>query len=207
MKVLLLNGSAHRNGCTFTALDEVARTLNSENIETEIFQLGNPELRDCIGCQACRKIGKCVYNDVVNDFVSKAREADGFVFGTPVYYAHPSGRILTLLDRVFYSGSSAFAFKPAASVVSARRSGTTASFDVLNKYFTICNMPIVSSSYWNNIHGNIMEEARQDEEGLQTMRILGRNMAWMLKCIDAGRKFGITKPQLEEKIKTNFIRG
>ncbi len=207
MKVLLLNGSAHRNGCTFTALDEVARTLNSENIETEIFQLGNPELRDCIGCQACRKIGKCVYNDVVNDFVSKAREADGFVFGTPVYYAHPSGRILTLLDRAFYSGSSAFAFKPAASVVSARRSGTTASFDVLNKYFTICNMPIVSSSYWNNIHGNIMEEARQDEEGLQTMRILGRNMAWMLKCIDAGRKFGITKPQLEEKIKTNFIRG
>lgn len=207
MKVLLLNGSAHRNGCTFTALDEVARTLNSENIKTEIFQLGNPELRDCIGCQACRKIGKCVYNDVVNDFVSKAREADGFVFGTPVYYAHPSGRILTLLDRAFYSGSSAFAFKPAASVVSARRSGTTASFDVLNKYFTICNMPIVSSSYWNNIHGNIMEEARQDEEGLQTMRILGRNMAWMLKCIDAGRKFGITKPQLEEKIKTNFIRG
>ena len=187
MKVLLLNGSAHRNGCTFTALDEVARTLNSENIETEIFQLGNPELRDCIGCQACRKIGKCVYNDVVNDFVSKAREADGFVFGTPVYYAHPSGRILTLLDRAFYSGSTAFAFNPAASVVSARRSGTTASFDVLNKYFTICNMPIVSSSYWNNIHGNIMEEARQDEEGLQTMRILGRNMAWMLKCIDAGR--------------------
>lgn len=207
MKVLLLNGSSHRNGCTFTALDEVARTLNSENIETEIFQLGNPELRDCIGCQACRKIGKCVYNDIVNDFVSKAREADGFVFGTPVYYAHPSGRILTLLDRAFYSGSSAFAFKPAASVVSARRSGTTASFDVLNKYFTICNMPIVSSSYWNNIHGNIMEEARQDEEGLQTMRILGRNMAWLLKCIDAGRKMGIIKPQLEEKIKTNFIRG
>ena len=206
MKVLLLNGSAHRNGCTFTALDEVARALKTENIETEIFQLGNPELRDCIGCQACRKIGKCVYEDVVNEFVEKARLADGFVFGTPVYYAHPSGRILSFLDRAFYSGSSAFAFKPAAAVVSARRSGTTASFDVLNKYFTICNMPVVSSSYWNNIHGNIMEEARQDEEGLQTMRTLGRNMAWILKCIDSGRKMGITKPQIEEKITTNFIR-
>ncbi len=206
MKVLLLNGSSHRNGCTFTALDEVARALKNEHIDTEIYQLGNPELRDCTGCQACRKIGKCVYNDAVNEFVTKARTADGFVFGTPVYYAHPSGRILSFLDRAFYSGSSAFAYKPAATVVSARRSGTTASFDVLNKYFTICNMPVVSSSYWNNIHGNIMEEARQDEEGLQTMRILGRNMAWMLKCIDTGRKMGILKPQIEEKIKTNFIR-
>jgi multimeric flavodoxin WrbA len=206
MKVLLLNGSAHRNGCTFTALDEVSRALNAENIDTEIFQLGNPELRDCIGCQACRKIGKCVYEDIVNEFVEKARLADGFVFGSPVYYAHPSGRILSFLDRAFYSGSSAFAFKPAAAVVSARRSGTTASFDVLNKYFTICNMPVISSSYWNNIHGNIMEEARQDTEGLQTMRILGRNMAWILKCIESGRKMGITKPQIEEKIKTNFIR-
>ena len=206
MKVLLLNGSSHRTGCTYTALDEVAKSLKNENIETEIYQLGNPELRDCSGCQACRKIGKCVYNDIVNEFVEKARMADGFIFGTPVYYAHPSGRILSLLDRAFYSGSSAFAFKPAASVISARRSGTTASFDVLNKYFTICNMPVVSSSYWNNIHGNIMEEARQDEEGLQTMRILGRNMAWMLKCIEAGRKMGITRPHIEEKIKTNFIR-
>lgn len=206
MKVLLLNGSAHRNGCTFTALDEVSRALNAENIDTEIFQLGNPELRDCIGCQACRKIGKCVYEDIVNEFVEKARLADGFVFGSPVYYAHPSGRILSFLDRAFYSGSSAFAFKPAAAVISARRSGTTASFDVLNKYFTICNMPVISSSYWNNIHGNIMEEARQDTEGLQTMRILGRNMAWILKCIESGRKMGITKPQIEEKIKTNFIR-
>ena len=206
MKVLLLNGSSHRNGCTFTALDEVARALKNENIDTEIFQLGNPELRDCTGCQACRKIGKCVYNDIVNEFVEKARLADGFIFGTPVYYAHPSGRILSFLDRAFYSGGSAFAYKPAASVVSARRSGTTASFDVLNKYFTICNMPVISSQYWNNIHGNVMEEARQDEEGLQTMRTLGRNMAWILKSIDAGKKMGIKFPQPEEKIKTNFIR-
>ncbi len=207
MKVLLLNGSSHRNGCTFTALDEVSRALKSEGIDTEIYQLGNPELRDCTGCQACRKIGKCVYNDVVNEFVEKAAHADGFIFGTPVYYAHPSGRILSFLDRAFYSGRSAFEYKPAAAVASARRSGTTASFDVLNKYFTICNMPVVSSQYWNNIHGSIMEEARQDLEGLQTMRTLGRNMAWILKCIDSGKKLGITRPQQEEPIKTNFIRG
>ena len=206
MKVLLLNGSSHRNGCTFTALDEVARALKNEQIDTEMFQLGNPEIRDCCGCKACGQIGKCVYNDAVNEFVEKAKLADGFIFGTPVYYAHPSGRILSFLDRAFYSGSSAFAYKPAAAVVSARRSGTTASFDVLNKYFTICNMPVVTSQYWNNIHGNVMEEARQDEEGLQTMRTLGRNMAWMLKCIDSGRKMGIKSPQPEEKIKTNFIR-
>ena len=206
MKVLLLNGSSHRNGTTFTALDEIARTLQNEQIDAEIFQLGNPELRDCIGCQACRKIGKCVYNDIVNEFVEKARLADGFVFGTPVYYAHPSGRILTFLDRVFYSGSSAFAYKPGAAVAAARRSGTTASFDVLNKYFTICNMPIVSSQYWNNIYGHSMEEARQDGEGLQTMRNLARNMAWILKCIDSGRKMGISKPLQEERVYTNFIR-
>ena len=206
MKVLLLNGSSHRNGTTFTALDEISRTLNREHIDTEIFQLGNPELRDCTGCGACRQIGKCVYEDVVNEFVEKARYADAFVFGSPVYYAHPSGRILSFLDRAFYSGSSAFAYKPAAAITAARRSGTTASFDVLNKYFTICNMPVVSSQYWNNIHGSNMEQARQDEEGLQTMRLLAYNMAWLLKCIDAGEKAGIKRPIPEEKIRTNFIR-
>ena len=206
MKVLLLNGSSHRNGTTFTALDEIARVLKSENIDSEIFQLGNPELRDCTGCQACRKIGKCVYDDIVNEFVEKAKTADAFIFGSPVYYAHPTGRILSFLDRAFYSGKSAFEYKPAAAVAVARRSGTTASFDVLNKYFTISNMPIVSSTYWNNLHGNMMEEARQDLEGLQVMRNLGRNMAWLLKCLDAGRKMGITKPEKEEQIKTNFIR-
>ena len=206
MKVLLLNGSSHRSGCTYTALEEVAIALNKEDIATEIFQLGNPDIKDCCGCQACRKIGKCVYEDAVNVFVEKARDFDGFVFGTPVYYAHPSGRILSFLDRAFYSGSSAFAYKPAASVVSARRAGTTASFDVLNKYFTINNMPIISSCYWNNIHGNAAFEAKQDEEGLQVMRTLGRNMAWILKCIDSGKKMGLTKPESEEKIRTNFIR-
>lgn len=206
MKVLLVNGSSHRNGSTYTALEEVAIALRKEDIESEIFQLGNPEIRDCSGCKACRQIGKCVYDDVVNVFVEKAREFDGFVFGTPVYYAHPSGRLLSFMDRAFYSGSSVFAYKPAASITSARRSGTTASFDVLNKYFTINNMPVISSQYWNNIHGNNAEEAKQDLEGLQTMRVLGRNMAWILKCIDYGKKSGIMSPDKEEKLHTNFIR-
>jgi len=206
MKVLLVNGSSHRNGCTYTALEEVSIALNKEDIKTELFQLGNPEIRDCSGCGACRQIGKCVYDDVVNVFVEKAREFDGFVFGTPVYYAHPAGRLLSFLDRAFYSGSSAFAFKPACAVASARRSGTTASFDVLNKYFTINNMPVITANYWNNIHGHVSEEAKQDLEGLQTMRTLGRNMAWILKCIDYGKKSGLKHPDLEEKIRTNFIR-
>ena len=206
MKVLLVNGSAHRGGCTFTALEEVTKGLTAGGVDSEIFQLGNPEIRDCSGCGACKQLGKCVYDDMVNLFVEKAREFDGFVFGTPVYYAHPSGRILSLLDRAFYSGASAFAFKPAAAVVSARRSGTTASFDVLNKYFTINNMPIVSANYWNNIHGNFPAESIQDLEGLQTMRALGTNMAWLIKCIDYGRKAGVIRPQPEDKIRTNFVR-
>lgn len=206
MKVLLVNGSSHRNGCTYTALEEISIALNKEGVETEIFQLGNPEIRDCSGCCACKKLGKCVYDDIVNKFVEKAAEFDGFVFGTPVYYAHPSGRILSFMDRAFYSGSKAFAYKPAAAVASARRSGTTASFDVLNKYFTINNMPIVSSRYWNNIHGHNAEEARRDLEGLQTMRMLARNMAWLLKCIETAKKVGILPPENEEKIYTNFIR-
>lgn len=206
MKVLLLNGSSNKNGCTYTALSEVENALNQEGIETEIFQMGNLELRDCCGCQACKKTGKCVFDDMVNVFIEKAKECDGFVFGTPVYYAHPSGRILSFLDRAFYAGGYAFAFKPAASVASARRAGTTASFDVLNKYFTINNMPVVSSCYWNNIHGRVAEDAVQDAEGLQVMRTLGRNMAWLLKCIELGKQNGVTKPELEERIYTNFIR-
>ncbi len=207
MKVLLVNGSSHKTGCTYTALNEVAKTLNKEGIETEIIQLGNCELRDCCGCNECHKLGKCVFDDgYVNEFIDEAKTADGFVFGTPVYYAHPSGRILSFLDRVFYAGSYAFAFKPGASIASARRSGTTASFDVLNKYFTIANMPIVSSIYWNNIHGRIADDAKQDLEGLQTMRTLGRNMAWMLKCIESGKQNGIARPELEDRIITDFIR-
>ena len=206
MKVLLVNGSSHKNGCTFTALNEVARILIQEGVEAEIFHLGNAELRDCCGCNACKSTGECVFNDMVNDFIARAKEADGFVFGTPVYFALPSGRILSLLDRAFYAGGYAFAYKPGAAIASARRSGTTASFDVLNKYFTIANMPVVSSNYWNNIHGKVADEAKQDLEGLQTMRNLARNMVWILRCIEAGKQKGIEAPQQEARIYTNFIR-
>lgn len=205
--VLLLNGSCHEQGCTYTALREVAGVLEKEGIGTEIFQMGSDPIRDCIGCGGCGKLGKCVFqDDLVNEFVEKARKADGFVFGTPVYYAHPSGRVLAFLDRVFYSGGSAFAFKPGAAVASARRAGTTASLDVLNKYFTINRMPVVSSNYWNMVHGNRPEEVLQDQEGLQIMRGIGQNMAWLLRCIEAGKAAGIGYPETEPKIKTNFIR-
>lgn len=207
-KILLVNGSSNLEGCTYTALREIADTLKKEGLETEIFQLGKEPVRDCIGCGGCAKLGKCVFDDnQVNTFVELARQADGFVFGTPVYYAHPSGRILSFLDRAFYSGSSAFAFKPGAAIASARRAGTTASLDVLNKYFTINRMPMVSSNYWNMVHGNTPEEVRQDLEGLQIMRGIGQNMAWIVKCIQAGQNAGIGYPQTEAKVKTNFIRG
>ena len=206
MKVLMLNGSAHTHGNTYIALEEIGKTLKEEGIDYEIFQIGGKPVRDCIGCGQCTEKG-CVFDDdAVNEFVAKAKEADGFVFGTPVYYAHPSGRILSALDRMFYAGKSAFAHKPGAAVASARRAGTTASVDVLNKYFTISEMPVVSSSYWNMVHGNKPEEVLQDEEGLQIMRNLGRNMAWILKCIDAGKQKGIVCPQNEYTHKTNFIR-
>lgn len=206
-KVLLVNGSGNENGCTYTALKEVAGALEKEGIETEIFQLGKEPICDCIGCGGCGKLGRCVFgDDVVNAFVEKAKEADGFVFGTPVYYAHPSGRILSFLDRVFYSGGGAFAYKPGAAVASARRAGTTASLDVINKYMTINRMPVVSSNYWNMVHGNKPEEVLQDQEGLQIMRGIGQNMAWLIKCIEAGKTAGIDHPQGEPKIKTNFIR-
>lgn len=206
-KVLLINGSGNEHGCTYTALSEVAATLEKESITTEIIQLGKDPVRDCIGCGACAKLGKCIFDDdLVNRVHEKALEADGFVFGTPVYYAHPSGRILSFLDRLFYSGGGAFAFKPGAAVASARRAGTTASLDALNKYFTIARMPVVSSNYWNMVHGNTPEEVKQDLEGLQIMRGIGQNMAWMIKCIEAGKSAGISYPQTEKKIKTNFIR-
>lgn len=205
--VLLINGSSNLHGCTFTALSEVADALEKQDIRTEIIQLGKEPIRDCIGCGACGKLDRCVFDDdLVNEVHEKAKQADGFVFGTPVYYAHPSGRILSFLDRLFYSGGGAFAFKPGAAVASARRAGTTASLDVLNKYFTIARMPVVSSSYWNMVHGNTPEEVRQDLEGLQIMRGVGTNMAWMIRCIEAGKAAGIGYPQTEEKVRTNFIR-
>lgn len=206
-KVLLINGSCNENGCTYTALSEVETALKQEGIETELIQLGADPIRDCIGCGGCGKLGRCVFDDdLVNQVHEKAKAADGFVFGTPVYYAHPSGRILSFLDRLFYSGGGAFAYKPGAAVASARRAGTTASLDVLNKYFTIARMPVVSANYWNMVHGNAPEEVKQDLEGLQIMRGVGQNMAWLLKCIEAGKAAGIGYPQGEAKIRTNFIR-
>ena len=206
MKVLLVNGSHHEKGCTYTALAEVAKALNANGIETEIYQLAGKKIEGCRGCWACKKVKKCVFDDgTVNDFVAKAAEFDGFVFGSPVYYASASGALVSFMDRVFYSGGKALAYKPAAAVVSCRRAGASTTFDVINKYFTINNMPIVSSNYWNEIHGNTAEEAEKDEEGLQTMRVLGNNMAWLIKCIQLGKENEVA-PVTEKKVWTNFIR-
>ncbi|MDE6550937.1 MAG: flavodoxin family protein [Clostridia bacterium] len=207
MKVLLINGSPRANGCTFTALSEIAKTLNAENIETEIVQVGNKPLQDCIGCGGCAGKGKCVFDgDIVNELIDKARGADGFVFGTPVYYAHPSGRILSVMDRLFYAAGKSLSHKPAAVIASARRGGTTATLDTICKHLTINQMPVISSTYWNMVHGNTPQETMQDLEGMQTMRNLARNMAWIIKCIDAGKKAGVDKPNNETVIRTNFIR-
>ena len=203
MKVLLVNGSRREKGCTYTALCEVAKALNANGVETEIYQLG--EVSGCKGCWACKKTGKCVIEDCVNEFVEKAEAFDGYVFGSPVYYASAAGALVSFMDRVFYSGGKKLAFKPAAAVVSCRRAGASTTFDVINKYFAINNMPIVGSNYWNEIHGNKAEEALLDEEGLQTMRILGNNMAWLIKCIKLGKEAGLA-PERERKIMTNFIR-
>ncbi|MCD7779274.1 MAG: flavodoxin family protein [Candidatus Gastranaerophilales bacterium] len=211
MKVLMLNGSSHLNGCTYTALTEIGESLKAEGIEYEIFQTGVNPLRDCISCGKCSEEGCIFKDDGVNEFIKKAYEADGFVFGTPVYYAHPSGRILSFLDRAFFAnslgaGSKAFMYKPAAAIASARRAGTTASFDVLNKYFTISQMPIVSSTYWNMVHGSKPEDVKLDKEGLQTMRNIAHNMAWLLKCIELGKNNNIPMPKTEKTERTDFIR-
>lgn len=206
MKVLMLNGSCHEAGCTYTALEEIGRVLQSEGIDYEIFQLGGGPIRDCIGCRQCTEDG-CVFDDDgLHLFLEKARKADGFVFGTPVYYAHPSGRVLSFLDRAFFGSGEIFAGKPGAAVASARRGGTTAALDAMNKYFGISQMPTVGSTYWNMVHGNCPDEVRQDAEGLQTMRNVGRSMAWLLRCIAAGREAGITLPRAEQSYVTNFIR-
>jgi len=208
MKVLLINGSSKEKGCTYTALSEVADSLEKEGIEWEIMNTSNKPVRDCIACGQCSKLNNaCVFNDdIINEIINKAEAADGIIFGTPVYYAHPSGKILSILDRVFKAGSNVFAHKPGAAVASARRAGTTAALDVLNKYFTISEMPIVSSSYWSMVHGNTPDEVKQDEEGLQIMRNLGKNMAWLLKCIEAGKNHGVSVPVKESLYRTNFIR-
>lgn len=210
MKVLLVNGSPHGKGCTYTALNEVAETLNKEGIDTEIFQIGTKPLAGCIACKSCVKTGHCIFNDKVNEFLSIAGNFDGYIFGSPVHFAAAGGAITSFMDRLFYvdlcSGKQSFYLKPAAAVISARRAGTTATFDQLNKYFTLMEMPIVSSQYWNMVHGQTPEDVKKDIEGLQIMRTLGRNMAFFLKCKEAGIKAGIALPEREKTTFTNFIR-
>lgn len=207
MKVLLVNGSPHEHGCTDMALQQAAKALQQQGIQTEIFWVGSKPISGCIGCGACRKgLGKCCIDDTVNEFTAKAAEADGFIFGSPVHYAAISGAMGAFMDRAFYSGGSKLAYKPAAGVVSCRRGGASAAFDQLNKYFTINSMPVVSSQYWNQVHGSTPEQVLQDLEGVQTLETLAKNMAWLLKCIEAGRAAGIEHPQQEAVVRTNFIR-
>ena len=206
MKVLLINGSPHKDGCTFTALNEVAKTLEKNGIESEILYLGVKPIAGCIACGKCFEQKKCAFDDKVNEILARSDEFDGLVIGSPVYYAGPSGQLRAFLDRLFYAGGWRFAGKPGAAVVSCRRGGATAAFDQLNKYFTISSMPIVSSQYWNQVHGAYAEQVFQDEEGLQTMRTLGNNMAWLLKCIQLGKENGITLPEREPHLWTNFVR-
>ena len=211
MKVLLFNGSPHRDGSTFTALEEIAKTLKEESVDSEIYQIGTGAITPCRGCNACQRLGRCVINDdKVNEFVDHILEFDGFVFGTPVHYGSACGGITAFLDRAFFvnfvSGKKGFEHKPAAAVAVARRSGTTATLDQLNKYMAITQMPIISGRYWNMVHGHNAEEVKQDLEGMQNLRILARNMAWFLKLKQAGEKAGVPMPKQEEIVFTNFIR-
>ena len=211
MKVLLINGSPNEKGCTYTALSEIAKTLNSENIETEIYYIGTELIAPCKDCRACTKLQKCVINDKVNELLARIRDFDGFVIGSPVHYASASGVISPFLDRLFFAGSripgeNPFRLKPGTAVVSCRRAGSTATLDQLNKYFLINQMPIISGRYWNIVHGSNPEQVLQDLEGMQNMRIVARNMAWHLKCKEAGDKTGIKAPEAEDTIYTNFIR-
>jgi multimeric flavodoxin WrbA len=212
MKILMLNGSGNANGWTRAGLDVMAEVFAENGVETEIVCVGSKPLHDCIGCGKCAELKRCVFNDdAVNSFVEKAAKADGFVFGTPVYYAHPSGRVQSFLDRVFFSSMCsdlyvAFRHKPVASIVVARRAGTSASFDVLNKYAGISQMLTVGSTYWNEFHALTKSDVPQDPEGLQTLRNLSRNMIWVMKCIQAGREQGIQPPCTETGALTNFVR-
>lgn len=205
MKVLLINGSPNAKGCTYTALEEVSKTLNQEGIETEIIHVGNKDIRGCIACRKCKTNGKCVFNDIVNEVAPKFNECDGIIIGSPVYYASANGTLISFIDRLFYSMPADKTMKVGAAVVSCRRGGNTTTFDEINKYFTISGMPVVSSQYWNMVHGNSPEEVKQDLEGMQTMRTLGKNMAFLMKSIQLGKEqFGL--PEKESHIFTNFIR-
>lgn len=206
MKVMLVNGSPHSEGCTHTALQEVAKALTADGIEIKNFWIGIRPISSCLSCGCCSSEGKCAIDDIVNVFVEEAKDCDAFVFGAPVHFASANGAMISFMDRAFYSGKKVLEYKPAAAVVSCRRGGASATFDELNKYFTIRNMPVVSSQYWNQVHGNTPEEVGKDIEGMQTMRTLGHNMAWILKCIEAGKVAGIERPVPELQIKTNFVR-
>lgn len=206
MKVLLINCSPHAHGCTYTALKEIADTLESCGVAAEILQIGTAPIQSCTACRGCRQTGRCVYNDMVNVILDKMQHMDGMIIGSPVHYASPSGTAIALMDRVFYAGSASLRHKPGAAIVSARRAGTTAALDVLNKYILYAQMPLVTSRYWNMVHGNTAEDVKQDAEGMQIMRVLGRNMAWLLKCIEAGKQAGIPYPEQETFVHTNFIR-
>lgn len=210
MKVLLVNGSPHEHGCTDTALREMTKVFENRGIESQIFWTGRKPLSGCIACGTCREKKACVFDDCVNEFLQLAEEADGFVFGSPVHYAAASGAITSFMDRVFYAnsmgGRNCFRLKPAAAVISARRAGTTATLDQLNKYFTISEMPVVSSVYWNMVHGASPEEVLKDREGIQTIQILADNMAYLLSCFKAAHEAGVRQPDKKERIYTNFIR-
>ena len=206
MKVLMLNGSPNINGCVMTALKEVEKSLNEEGIETEIIAVGNKDIRGCIACNSCVKTGKCIFNDIVVEIASKFESSDGIIIGTPVYYAGSNGNLISLLDRLFYSSQFDKTMKVGAAVISSRRAGSTSAFDEINKYFTISNMPIVSSNYWNEVHGSKKEDVLKDKEGLQTMRNLGKNMVFLIKSIALGKeKYSL--PKNEEKIVTSFVDG
>ena len=205
-RVILLNGSPHANGCTATALNEMIKVFQEEGIETELIHVGNKSIRGCISCNRCSETGKCVFDDLVNEVAPKFAEADGLVVGSPVYYAGPNGTIISFMDRLFYSTSFSKQMKVGAAVVSCRRGGNTATYDVLNKYFTISSMPVASSTYWNQVHGFTAEDAKKDLEGLQTMRNLARNMAFMIKAFeDAKQKYGY--PEMEKSYFTSFTDG
>ena len=206
MKVVMINSSPHEYGCTYTALNEIAQELSKQGVEIEILHIGKEAIHACTACGQCRKLGKCVFDDAVNRYAGKLAEADGLIFGTPVYYAGISGQLKCFMDRTFFSSSRKLAYKPAAAVVSARRGGCTATFDDVTKYFTINNMPVVSSQYWNQVHGNRPEEVLKDLEGLQTMRTLARNIAYWLQAKAAADAAGVRLPDIEPRQATNFIR-
>ena len=206
MKVLLINGSPNERGCTYTALAEAQKVFEKNGIETEIVYLGKKPIAGCVACGICRKAGYCVYDDTVNEVIDQLDDIDGLIVGSPVYYAGVSGQITSFLDRLFFAASAKMKGKPAASIVSCRRGGASAAFEIINKYFMMTNMPVVTSQYWNQVHGNTPEEVLQDEEGLQTVRVLAQNMIWLMRSIEAGKAAGVEYPEYEPKIRTNFIR-